>query len=298
MELSWSMKLRIAAAAVIGVVLIGIVSWPSDATIDPFGSVLLQDIGTNGAVTLLIMAFLAGLVSYFAAWPYGREIGILAVPFGLCVWTVRAGSMGGLMQLNPMPVERMAVLAALRWEPAFWLLVVACGFAGVSLGQRIVARLKKRRNTEKINYRPEKFIYLLMSLLLSGIIAIFCIRLFARDVGVLDGRLDSVSAQPALGQIIFAILLSFGIAAFTVKLFFNTGYIWPMISCALVSIYEISTYMKPKVLENFVREMPPVFFPQAVATILPVQIVTFGAIGSITGYWMAVRYNYWRKHEM
>ena len=120
MELSWSMKLRIAAAAVIGVVLIGIVSWPSDATIDPFGSVLLQDIGTNGAVTLLIMAFLAGLVSYFAAWPYGREIGILAVPFGLCVWTVRAGSMGGLMQLNPMPVERLSDCVYGQFEQVIW----------------------------------------------------------------------------------------------------------------------------------------------------------------------------------
>jgi hypothetical protein len=298
MELSWLMKLRIAGAAVVGVVLVGIVSWPSHAMIDPFGSVLLQDIGTDGAVTLLIMAFLAGLISYFAAWPYGREIGILAVPFGLCIWAVRAGSMGALMQLNPMENERFAVLGALRWEPAFWLLVVVCGFAGVSLGQRIAARLKKQRNAGKINYNPEKFIYLLISLVLSGIIAIFCIRLFARDVGVLDGRLDSVSAQPALGQIIFAVLLSFGIAAFVVKLFFNAGYVWPMISCALVSIYEISAYMRPKVLESFVHEMPAVFFPHAALSILPVQIVTFGVIGSVTGYWMAVRYNYWRKHEM
>ena len=123
MELSWLMKFRIAAAAVVGVVLIGIVSWPSHAIIDPFGSMLLQDIGTNGAVTLLVMAFLAGLISYFVVWPYGREIGILAVPFGLCLWAVRAGNMGALMQMNPTENERETVLAALRWEPAFWLLV-------------------------------------------------------------------------------------------------------------------------------------------------------------------------------
>ncbi len=298
MELTWLMKLRVAASAVIGVLLIGIVSWPSQSAPDPFGSLLLRDIGANGAVTLLIMAFLSGLISYFAAWPYGREIGILSVPFGLCIWAARAGSTGALMQLNPTAAQRHEVLAALRLEPLFWLLVIGCGIAGVLLGQRIVSRLKKQKNTDKIDYTPAKFVYVITSLLLSVLIVIFCIRLFARDVGILDGRLDKVSAQPALGQIIFAVLLSFGIASFVVKLFFNVGYFWPAISCAFVSFYAISSYMNPDVLDNFVLHNPAVFFPNAVISILPVQIVTFGAIGSVIGYWMAVRYQFWRKHEM
>ena len=292
------MKLRIAAAAVVGVALIGIVSWPTQITPDPFGSLLLKDIGANGAVTLLIMAFLAGLISYFVAWPYGREIGILAVPSGLCIWAARAGTMGALIQLNPTGTGRQDVLTSLKWEPAFWLLVIACGFAGVLLGQRIAARFKKRNNPEKINYTPTKFVSVITSLLLSVVIAILCIKLFARNVGVLDGRLASVSSQPALGQIIFAVFMAFGIAAFVAKLFFNVSYIWPTISCVFVSLYAISSYMKQDVIEYFVQHWPAVFFPNAVISILPVQIVTFGAIGSVAGYWMAVRYIYWRKHEM
>jgi len=27
-------------------------------------------------------------------------------------------------------------------------------------------------------------------------------------------------------------------------------------------------------------------------------MVAFGTIGSIAGYWMAIRYDYWRKHEI
>ena len=298
MELTWLMKLRIAAVAAVGVVLVGIVSWPSKMTPDPFGTILLKDIGVNGAVTLLVMAFLAGFISYYLAWPYGREIGILAVPSGLSVWAIRAGSMGSLIQLNPTEVGRHAVLGAVKWESAFWLLVIVFGFAGVLLGQRIVTRFNKQKNTDKIDYTPTKFVYMITSILLSAIIAIFCIRLFARDVGVLDGRIDSVSAQPALGQIIFAVLISFGVAAFAVKLFFNTGYIWSMISCVFVSLYAISSYMKPNVLEYFVQHKPAVFFPNAAVSILPIQIVTFGVFGSIIGYWMAIRYSYWRKHEM
>ncbi|MBN1974307.1 MAG: hypothetical protein JW787_11750 [Sedimentisphaerales bacterium] len=292
------MKLRIAAAAVVGVVLIGIVAWPSQSPPDPFGSLVFKEIGASGAVTLLIMAFLAGLISYFAAWPYGREIGILSVPFGLCIWAIRAGSTGGLMQLNPTAAQRSDVLAALRWEPLFWLLVLACGFAGVILGQRITARLQKQKNIEKVDYTPVKLIYMIISALLSGVIVIFCIRLFARDVAILDSRLEYVPAQPALGQIIFAVLLSFGIAAFAIKMLFNVSYIWPIISCAFITAYTASSYANSNILAHFVQSYPALFFPNSVISILPVQMVTFGTIGSIAGYWMAVRYSYWRKHEM
>jgi hypothetical protein len=56
------------------------------------------------------------------------------------------------------------------------------------------------------------------------------------------------------------------------------------------------TYVKQSTLQRLAQEWPVVFFPNAVISILPVQIVAFGTLGSITGYWLAVRYNYWRKH--
>ena len=298
MELSWLMKLRIAAAAAIGVLLIGIIAWPSQSSLDPFGSMLFKQIGTNGEVTLLIMAFLAGLISYFVAWPYGREIAILAVPSGLCVWAIKAGSTGAIMQFNPTAEQRLSVLSQLRWESVFWLFVVGCGFAGVLLAQNIASRLKKSKTIDKIEYTPTKFINSTISLLLSAVIVIICIKLFARDVGVLDGRLDNTAAQPALGQIIFAVLLSFGIASFVVKLLLNTNYIWPAISCIFITFYGISSYMNPDVLENYVTHKPAIFFPNAIVSILPIQMVTFGILGSIAGYWMAIRYQYWKKHEM
>jgi hypothetical protein len=297
MELSWLMKLRIVAAAVIGVILVGIISWPSQNTPDPFGSLLFEEIGKSGAVTLLIMAFLAGLISYFAAWPYGREIGVLAVPFGLCIWAWRAGSTGGLIQLNSAAAQRSTILAALKWESTFWLLVVICGFAGVLVGHRIALRLKKQKNSEKVECKPIKFVYMIISVLLSGVIVSICLRLFACGTENIDGRLGNIVSQPALKQVIFAVLLSFGIAAFVVKIFFNANYIWSVISCVFVSAYAISSYIKPDAIEYFVQHYPSVFFPNAIVSILPVQMVTFGVLGSITGYWMAARYIYWHKHE-
>ena len=298
MELTWLMKLRIASAAVIGVVLIGIISWPSESPPDPFGSLVLNEIGTHGAVTLLIMAFIAGLVSYFAAWPYGREIGILAVPFGLSLWAIKTGSTGGLMQLNPAAEQRMAILSVLRWEPFFWLLVFAVGFGGVLLGQMIVARLKKEKSPVKTHYSAKNFMNGMIAFVLSGLISIFCIKIFAQDTGVFDGRVGSVVAQPQIGQVVYAVLLSFGIASFVAKAFLNANYNWPIISSIIVTFFSVSTYMKQAVMSHFVEHWPSVFLPNAAVSILPIQMVTFGIIGSIAGYWAAVRYIYWRKHEM
>ncbi|MBN2588920.1 MAG: hypothetical protein JXA96_03585 [Sedimentisphaerales bacterium] len=292
------MKLRIAAAAVVGVVLVGVVCWPWQSPPDPFGSLVLKEIGANGAVTLLVMAFLAGLFSYFASWPYGREIGILAAPFGLCLWSVRAGSMGALIQLNPTLTQRSEILAAMKWEPLFWLLVVACGFAGVAAGQRIVSRFRNQQSQEKTDLKPVNFLYLIISVLLSAVVVVFFLKMFARDVGVQNNEIEIVSVQPALWQNIFAILMSFGIAAFLVKLFLNLSYVWSIISCVPVTIYAVNSYMNSGVLESFVENYPAAFFPNVIVSILPVQMVTFGAIGSIIGYWMAIRYDYWRKHEL
>ena len=90
MELSWPMKLRIAAAVAAGVILIGFAAWPLAVPPDPFGvvSVLSGTITVGGALILVALAFLTGLIAYFLSWPYGREIGILAAPAGLSIWTI------------------------------------------------------------------------------------------------------------------------------------------------------------------------------------------------------------------
>ena len=299
MELSWLMRLRIAAAAATGALLIGILAWPLAAPPEPFGVVSLVSgtITLGGAITLAFLAFLAGFIAYFLSWPYGREIGILAVPSGLAIWAVRSGSMAGLMQLNPTLDQRQALLATLKWEPIFWLAIVAAGFAGVLISQKILhPRPEPDESQEKANSKSGIYLNAAIALVGSGLIAQFCIGRFAQDVGIFDSKLGSVVAQPAVGQIVFAVLVSFGLAAFVVKKFLNVSYIWPIIAGALVTAFAISTYVKQDVLQHLVARHPPVFFSNVVISILPVQMVAFGALGSIAGYWLAVRYNYWRKH--
>jgi hypothetical protein len=285
MELTWPMKLRIAAAAAIGVLLIGILAWPFA---EPFGAV--RAMGSRGAVVLVALALVAGFIGYFVSWPFGRQIGILAVPSGLAIWAVRSGSMAGLIQLNPSAAQRQALVSSLRLEPFFWLIVVAAGFAGVLLAQKLGPN-KNLVAQEESKSGPGKYLTAIIALVCSVAIAQFCIRIVAQDV-----QLGSVIGQPAVGQIVFAVLVSFGVAAFVAKKFLNVSYIWPSIASALVTAVLVSIYAKnvPYMVQNW----PAAFFPNSVLSVLPVQMVAFGTLGSVAGYWMAIRYEYWRKHEI
>jgi hypothetical protein len=60
----------------------------------------------------------------------------------------------------------------------------------------------------------------------------------------------------------------------------------------------VSFYGKYEVLEYFVQRWPAMFFSNSVLAVLPIQIVTFGTLGAIAGYWIAVRYEDWHSHEV
>jgi len=276
--------------------LIGILAWPLAAPPEPFGAVLSGNLSFGGAIILAVLAFSAGFIGYFISWPHGREIGILAVPSGLAIWAVRCGNMADLMRVNPTLAQRQAVFAALKWEPIFWLAIVAAGFGGVLLGQKIRSKSEPYKNEEKSKSESSIYLNAIIALVGSVLIAQFGIRIFAQDVRVFDPRLGSVMAQPAIGQVVFAVLVSFGIAAFIFRKFLNVSYIWPIAASALVTGFAITTYLKQDILQHLIGQHPAVFFCNAVTSILPVQMVAYGTLGSIAGYWLVVRYSHWRKH--
>jgi hypothetical protein len=300
MELSVLTKLRITAVIALGVVVIGILAWPMVRPGDVFGAVTVfgGDIGFGEALILFFLALVIGLIAYFLAWPYGWEIGVLAVPAGLCTWAARSGDMAGLLRMNPLAEQRLVVYDTLRWEGFFWLGIIAAGFAGVLLARAIVSA-KPLEIPKQANGRLglNKYLNIAISLLGSVLIAQFCINLLARDVTLPDARLGRVLGQPAVSQICFAALVSFGAAAFVMKKFLNSSYLWPSAGTAVLSFIAMIVAGKTALVERLVRNWPASFHARAVYAVLPVQLVAFGTLGAIIGFWLAVRYDYWKKYR-
>jgi hypothetical protein len=297
MELSWLMRIRIAGAMVVGGVLIGWLAWPMALPYEPDGAVTLFSGDLTGAelVITVVLGFIAGFLGYFAAYPYGLAIGPLAAPAGLAVWSLRSGPMMSLVRLNHTVQQREVLYNSLRWEGFYWLAVVIAGYFGVLLASKLV----KSRSIEadSSNLKRGSFFPIVLSVVVSFIVAHMVISLLVQDVRMYDAQLGSVVGQPANVQIGFGVLAAFLAAAFICKLFLKMSYIVPGICTAIVTFFGITISTKPDVLNYMVDNWPVALYARSICGTLPIQLVSFGVIGAITGYWLAIKYDYWRKEQ-
>lgn len=296
MELSFVMKLRIASALAIGAAVLGIFGWPL-ANCPPLGVVSLAtgQISLVLAAILIIVAFLTGLAAYFICSPFGSEIGVIAVPAGLAVWSIRSANMSALIRQNSTLAQRQEIFTTLSFEPLFWLAVVAAGFAGVFIGGKIRQKNHIKRNKKT---SAEKNIYLnaIIAVIASAVIAQLCIGILAQDIKTIDSQIGVILTQPAVGQIALAVMVAFGLAGFVAKKFLKISYLWPTIATTALTAVAISTHLKEDILQRLIEHYPPQFFSSAVLSILPIQMVAFGSLGAIIGYWLAVRYDWWHEN--
>ena len=126
-------------------------------------------------------------------------------------------------------------------------------------------------------------------MVLTLVITHIAIGIFAQDVRMFDSKYGSVIGQPGNGQVAFAVIVSFGIAAFVTKRYLYTNFIYAAVSAPLLTIWSIKSYANPNVLEYMAKYWPANFFVRSTAAILPLQMVCFAVIGSIAGYWIAVQ---------
>lgn len=295
-NLSWTSKTRLTIIFAAGFLLIGILCWPLVRPDDPFQPVSLVtgNISVFSLIIILAMAFITGVVGFFVSWPLGKEMALLAVPAGLCVWSFRSASMADLM-LNYSSIEsKYAILAKIKWEPFFWLAVVATSCAGAWLAHKITSKTQK--TTEKTNI-SNVIVNAGLSTAASLLIGTFCIWILAQDVKTTDNKLGFVIGQPHVLQICFAVLVAFTISGFVVKKFLNGSYIWPLISTSMVTFLVTSVYVNKETLKYMSENWPANFFQNSVLSILPIQMIAFGCLGSVAGYWLAVRLDYWKKHH-
>jgi len=295
LELPWPIKLRITAVLALGVVVIGIWAWPLAAPPDPIDIVAAYQLTPLKALGLVALSAIVGVLAYLIPWPYGRQIGPLAVPAGLAVWALRSGPIARLMQRAPDLGLRLGVFMRLRYDSIFWLVMVAAGIAGVWLAAYIWPSdckdpadvLKKGRPRSRLLSDS------LIGLAFSLAIAYLLVAAFAQGTGVIAA---SIPTQPAARQIAFAVLVAFWAAGFLTARFLRLGPYGPIIASALLPMMAIQLFARPDIIGPVIRQYPATCLPKAILAVLPIQMVSFGAIGAIAGYWTAVRFEYWKRN--
>jgi len=293
-ELSWLTKIKIVLVFGIGIGLLGILAWPLVAPVHPLSPVSLATLSGLGFPALAALAFVAGFLAYFAAWPLGREIAILAVPAGLGFIGIRGGSMLAFMQATPTTSGRQAIYSALRWEPLYWLLLVGVGYLGMCAAARL--RLSKPKTIPPMHHETRHNTYLqgILGMALSVVVALILLAAFARNTPLAHA---AIATQPQDSQLVFAVCVAFGGAAFATRAALKVGIQWTLASIPV--FYGLGTwvYAREALLGRITTSMPATSYPHALMAVLPIQLVAFGTIGTVIGYWLAIRYHFWRQHE-
>jgi hypothetical protein len=301
MELTWPIRLRIIAVMSIGVVLLGIVVGSLISPADPQGAITLYEasVKPSAVAACFAMAFLSGLLAFFVAWPLGRELAPLAAPAGLAYLVCKSGNMFSLVIVNSPFAERKTLYSALKWEGLFWLAIVAAGWAGAIVAARIVnAKPIVIPGLPARKQQGNNILSILAAIIVSAFIANLGISVFAQDVRVFDGKVGSVVGQPGTAQIAFAVLVSFGLAAYCAKYFLDVDSIYPVISAAVLIFLVFYWYSsKTDVLSHMVESRAAAFYPRAICAILPIQMLAFAPIGAIAGYWFAVKTRYHQVYK-
>ena len=296
----WLLRLRIIATMAVGIVFLGVMAWPMIKPAQPLGAITLfdGDINVFAAICCLFLAYLAGLVSFFVCYPIGGYVAPLAAPAGLSIWALITGNMSSLITVNNTLASRQELYSTLKWEGFFWLVVIGAGFLGVKTSDFLMRKFAPQSlavnpditaDSDEHKLSSNKGLTIAVAFVATILITHFAIGIFAQDVRIFDSELGSVTGQPEAAQIAFAVMLSFGIAGFVLKKFLNVSYLVTAFATAIVTYVAITISAKPDVLAHMVENWPAAFFPRATSAILPIQIVSFGAIGSLAGYWIAIQ---------
>lgn len=300
MELSLLMRLRILAAMLVGGLIIGVFGFGMARPDDPLAPVSLftGQIGMTDALVFAFLAFLCGFLAYFASYPAGRPIAPLAVPTGLAVWIFRSGTVRTLLLTNDTVVEKMAVYSTFLWEGAFWFILIVIGYMGVLVAEKIKPGKIPSSALEFTEDKQKNMgLRYAMGIVASVVVTMFCIGIFAQDVKRFDADLGSVIGQPSSGQVAFAVIVSFALAAFICKIFLNTPPIIPAASSVVLMVVAVKGHATQANITYITENWAVSYFPDALCAILPIQAVAFAVIGSVLGFWLGVRYQFWQKYE-
>ena len=292
MELSWISRIKITIVVALGVLVYAVAFWNWFEPADPYGAVVFS-FGFSKLAVLMAVGFGLGLVSYFIGWPFGRQIGVLAVPAGICAIGIRSGSVFNMVLHTSGEAGRVAIYRTLWWDGAIWVLLAAAGYLGVLAGEKI-----KRSEVVALDGGPKKdsVINAIIAFVISVVIGGLLVSMFVRDVSYADERVKAVVGQAANLQVNLGVMFALGLTAFAIKYGLNASWVWSGLATAVIPAIAMNVKGQ-KTAGYMTANWPAAFNSNSILCVLPVQMTGWGILGAVIGYWLAVRFKHWQQEQ-
>ncbi len=285
-EQHWIDKVRIGAVLTFGAAVIGVFCWSpiAPATERQTATFFCSCVSIFDGIIVLIAAFATGLTAYFLGYPNGKHTAMAAVPMGVGIWGLRSGVMENLLIYHGDAENYKMLYMSLRWEGIFWFLVIAAGYFGVKTAVKLCEDKPEPETDEK---KKNQTTDIVLPLAVCCAVSWLLTNIFVQAPKIPTKQFGDIIAQPQQAQIAFGLLASFGISAYLIKRYMNARIEIPAISTVVFSFAAAIYYGKEssKALSEY---MPPSFFESSLGAVLPIQIISFGTLGVLLGYAVAV----------
>ncbi len=286
-------KIKVLFAISIATATIGFVGWMLISTPSPQEPLSLV-FGTLPFKRLLLFSLIVFLTAIFLNLTFGnksQEFAFGGAVLALSICAVRSGLLTVHIDYTKSPIEIHNIYQSLAWEGFVWLGIVLVAFVGANINVRVSTLRKIWLQTNKTN--------ITISFVASVVIAILGVNLLALGARVIVAKdVFSVVRQAYTGQICFGVLVSFGLATYLSRHFLKVHYIVPIIASGLVVFITMLFASNTSNIEYLLANFPPSFLLKPSAGILPVQMVAFGSIGSVVGFWLSYAHEEWQRENL
>lgn len=287
-EQHWIDKVRIGAVLTFGAVVLGIFCWPLVAAGTDREAVVFFNsiISLQDGLLILLASYATGAAAYFIGSPNGKYTAMAAVPMGIGVWAMRSGTMAALLTYNHELALHRDIYMSLRWEGVFWFMALIAGYLGVKTACKIC-----NDGCNEIDIRKQNPGEIVLPLVVTCAIAWLLVNLLAQSPKLPTKQFGVLYSQPRNAQIAFALLAGFGVAGYAVKRFMKVGFEIPAIATVVFSL-AAAIFSGKEEIQSISMNMPAAFFKHPVSAIMPIHIITFGTLGILLGYSIAILGNH------
>jgi hypothetical protein len=286
-ELTIETKLKLSALCVFSPVIFGVLLWPAISPESPYEIISIANgsFGFAGFAIFAAAAFLCGALVAVLPGDFGLDASRTAVPLGISVAAVRGGFVTDATARLSDISQISGTYNIFAIESFLWAVIAAAGFAGSFAARKITDQ-----DTGLNDFTPlvKNWQRSITAVAAVTAVSMVVISILAVSPGLRDRELHGLMIQPGNGQTAFAVLATFTLCGWAGMRYFNINYLPACISAVILPVAIRLFAFKQEDILNLTQRYPLTFLTNPNLAITPVIIISFGMIGAVCGYWLAV----------